>query len=362
MGTEAAAGLVECGARRIVLVGRRAELDPAVAQRLQSAGSPEPVEIHYLSRDLSDFDEVSRLAHEVRQFGELRGLVHSAGVVDDGSLAAMTAERLNNTFGPKAVAAVALDQAFTDCELDFFIIFSSAAGLLGSPGQSNYSAANAAADAVALARCARGKAGLSINWGAWSGRGIAAEAIPADSLSQSRLIEMIDPDQGRELFKRLLGRQGSLMMFPGKLEALVQFYPSHAGLSLLADLTAGTLAQVRGGRTSEQLYERPDMVVEYVAPRTEIEAAIVGIWQRAIGMSGIGVRDELFALGGDSVFASQILALVNKKYKIQIDPEEAYELFTIEKLATAVERKLFALVENMDDETVAALLAQGGAE
>jgi acyl carrier protein len=98
--------------------------------------------------------------------------------------------------------------------------------------------------------------------------------------------------------------------------------------------------------------------VEHVAPRTEIERAIVSIWQRAIGMAGIGVKDELFALGGDSVFASQILGLVNKKYGIQIHPEEAYELFTIEKLAEAVEIKLINLIDSMDEDEIAAALEQ----
>ena len=81
------------------------------------------------------------------------------------------------------------------------------------------------------------------------------------------------------------------------------------------------------------------------------------MWQRAMGMTGIGVQDELFALGGDSVFASQILGLVNKHYGIRIPAEEAYELFTVEKLSAAVESHLLTKVEALDDNAAAEILS-----
>jgi myxalamid-type polyketide synthase MxaE and MxaD len=359
LGVEAAIGLIECGARRIVLVGRKSEPREDILQRIRASAKGESLDLGYVSCDVADCQQVHVLREKLLALGPIRGIVHAAGVLDDGSLLSMSKEKIARVMAPKSSAAIWLHQAFADQPLDHFVVFSSAAAILGSPGQSNYCAANAFLDGFVSARRAQGLPALSISWGAWSQLGMAADAETSKSLvARSRLVEMIAPEQGREVFKHLLGSNGQIMVFPTSLSALVQFYPSHAGLSLLSGIVAAKVHEVRGSRKTEQLYDRPDLAVEYVAPRTEIERAIVSIWQRAIGMAGIGVKDELFALGGDSVFASQILGLVNKKYGIQIHPEEAYELFTIEKLAEAVEIKLINLIDSMDEDEIAAALEQ----
>jgi hypothetical protein len=105
---------------------------------------------------------------------QLRGIIHAAGVLDDGVLVQQNWQRFSGVMTPKVAGAWNLHQLSQDLPLDFFVCFSSTSALLGSPGQSNYVAANAFIDALAQYRQGLGLAGLSINWGPWSGIGMAA--------------------------------------------------------------------------------------------------------------------------------------------------------------------------------------------
>merc|ERR1712054_760878 len=107
----------------------------------------------------------------------IRGILHSAGVLDDATIENQSLERFEKVFLPKVNGAWNLHECTMamNIELDFFVFFSSIASLLGSPGQSNYAAANAALDGLAHYRRSLGLAGVSIQWGAWTAAGMAAE-------------------------------------------------------------------------------------------------------------------------------------------------------------------------------------------
>ncbi len=105
----------------------------------------------------------------------LRGVIHSAGVLDDGALVQQNWERFQTVFAPKVDGGYLLDALTRHLPLDFFVLFSSASAVLGSPGQSNHAAANAFLDALAYHRRGLGLPALSINWGVWDQIGAAAE-------------------------------------------------------------------------------------------------------------------------------------------------------------------------------------------
>ncbi|MDH3602014.1 MAG: beta-ketoacyl reductase, partial [Candidatus Tectomicrobia bacterium] len=107
----------------------------------------------------------------------LRGVVHAAGGLDDGVLQQQTWERFARVLAPKVWGAWHLHTLTRDMPLDFFVLFSSAASLLGAPGQGNYAAANAFLDALAHYRRAHGLLGVALNWGAWAEVGMAAKRI-----------------------------------------------------------------------------------------------------------------------------------------------------------------------------------------
>ena len=125
--------------------------------------------------DVSDTGQMTRLLAQVAaQMPRLRGVVHAAGIVDDGLLAEQDMRRFARVMAPKVRGSWNLHELTAHLALDFFIGFSSGAALLGSPGQSNYAAANSFVDALAHLRRSRGQHALSIDWGSWSEVGMAA--------------------------------------------------------------------------------------------------------------------------------------------------------------------------------------------
>ncbi|RJO70846.1 amino acid adenylation domain-containing protein [Nocardia panacis] len=171
LGLETARLLVERGARHLVLVGRSApgpEAEAAIAE-LRDGGARVRVE----SVDIASAAAVTAcLAAISAESPPLRGVLHLAGVLDDGVLAGQSAERFAKVLAAKAIGAWHLHRLTED--LDFFVLFSSVSSALGTPGQANYAAANAFLDGLASYRRGLGLPGLAIQWGSWAEKGMSA--------------------------------------------------------------------------------------------------------------------------------------------------------------------------------------------
>jgi acyl transferase domain-containing protein/acyl carrier protein len=173
LGLETARWMVGEGARKLVLVGRRAPDRDAAAilHELTLEGAQIAVE----KCDVSEAGQVDEMLRRVSEsMPPLRGIVHAAGGLDDGTIEQQTWSRFARVSAPKVLGAWNLHQRTLSLELDFFVLFSAAATLIGSPGQGNYAAANAFLDALAHYRRSIGLPALSINWGAWSETGMAS--------------------------------------------------------------------------------------------------------------------------------------------------------------------------------------------
>ncbi|MFJ9151062.1 type I polyketide synthase [Streptomyces sp. NPDC102270] len=155
------------GVRHLVLAGRRgpaAEGAGELAAELTALGA----NVTVTAVDVADRTELAALIDAVPAEHPLTAVVHSAGVLDDGVLTALTPSRLDAVLRPKLDAALHLDELTRDLDLAAFVLFSSAAGVLGNPGQGNYAAANAALDALAARRHDLGLPAVSVAWGYWS--------------------------------------------------------------------------------------------------------------------------------------------------------------------------------------------------
>jgi acyl transferase domain-containing protein/NADPH:quinone reductase-like Zn-dependent oxidoreductase/acyl carrier protein len=153
-------------ARRLVLVSRRgaqAEGAEVLADDLRSHGC----EVDIVACDVADRSQVQRLIARQPADRPLTGVFHAAGLLDDGVVTALDAERLERVMRPKVDAAVHLHELTRHLDLSEFVLFSSATAAVGSPGQGNYAAANAFLDALAARRRAEGLPGLSLAFGVW---------------------------------------------------------------------------------------------------------------------------------------------------------------------------------------------------
>ena len=191
------------GVRHLVLTSRRgleSEGAGELVQRLSDLGA----EVEIVGCDVSDRGQVKGLLDGIDQEHPLGAVVHAAGVLDDGVIESLTEERVSDVLAPKVDGAWNLHEMTRGMDLQAFILFSSFAGTLGSPGQASYAAANVFLDALASQRQAQGLPALSLAWGPWAQVGGMADSLgEIDSARlQSLGMNSLTAEQGLELFDR----------------------------------------------------------------------------------------------------------------------------------------------------------------
>ncbi|MEV0299377.1 type I polyketide synthase [Nocardia sp. NPDC050710] len=178
--------VVEHGVRSLLLVSRSGSQADGVASlcaELERLGA----HVRVVACDVTDADAVARLLSEVPAQWPLTGVIHAAGVLDDGVIASLTPPRLDAVLAPKVDAAWHLHEATADLDLTAFVVFSSISGTVGGPGQGNYAAANAFLDGLVARRRAQGLAGQSLAWGMWArSSGMAGQLGETDVARMSR--------------------------------------------------------------------------------------------------------------------------------------------------------------------------------
>ncbi|WP_424097232.1 SDR family NAD(P)-dependent oxidoreductase [Moorena producens] len=257
LGLQVARWLVAQGAQHLVLIGRSAPSEMAMEtiQELEQAGS----QISVLSGDISNQQDTVRIMKQIQgSLPPLKGVIHAAGVLDDGLLQQMSWQQFTKVMAPKVAGTWYLHQLTLDLPLDFFVCFSSMASMLGSPGQGNYAAANGFMDALAHHRRGQGLPGLSINWGPWAAAGMAARlASGHHNRMQSQGIVAIEPEQGMQALGSLLsGSQSQVGVFPINWSRFVSQLPSGQKMPFLEALIS-SVTETKNEQLLEQLKAAP---------------------------------------------------------------------------------------------------------
>lgn len=263
LGLELARWLVDGGAGTVVLAGRSVETAQTAASlnSLRARGA----RVISVQVDVCQPAQVEALIRRIEHSEHpLAGLFHLAGVLKDQTLLDVSAASLRTVLLPKVLGAWNLHQ-YAPADLDFFVLYSSAASLFGSPGQASYCAANAFLDALAHMRIQRGQVGMSIQWGAFAEVGMAAQEGRGRHVSRHGL-GSLSIEQGHRILQTLLGRpQPVVGVLRMNARQWIESIPSAAGLPFFRDLAklAGSeplgntarqlLAQLRSARPAERL-------------------------------------------------------------------------------------------------------------
>lgn len=232
--------MVDQGARSLVLCGRSAPSGDAIPalEAMRATGA----RVEAIRADVSDADDVARMFGEIdRDWAPLAGVVHSAGVLADGMLASLDRAAFHKVMAPKVNAAWLLHEATKDRELDHFVLFASASGLLGMPGQGNYAAANAFLDALAHARRAMGLPAMSIDWGSWGEVGLAAaESNRGERLAFRGLAPMTNAGAAEAYGMVVTAPAAQVGIMPFQPRQWREFYLTADESPFLNELTADT--------------------------------------------------------------------------------------------------------------------------
>jgi acyl transferase domain-containing protein/acyl carrier protein len=251
LGLETARWMAGQGARNLVLIGRRppdSEVKSALADLIRNG-----VRIAVESCDVSNTVELTGiLSWMAGSMPPLRGIFHAAGVLDDGMIVQQTWSRFENVLAPKVRGAWNLHRLTLPLDLDFFVLFSAAAALIGSAGQANYAAANAFMDALAHHRKARGLPALSVDWGAWAQAGMAARLATKDARRWTdRGLRSIPLGEGMaKLGEMLTGSRAQIVAAPIDWSRMFTRTASGQLPSLFADVidASRTAVAIDGGK------------------------------------------------------------------------------------------------------------------
>ncbi|MFF1926563.1 KR domain-containing protein, partial [Streptomyces sp. NPDC058221] len=202
------------GVKKLLLLSRRGPTADGMAElqrELAEAGASAEV----LACDAADRDALA----QVLDGRGLTAVIHAAGVLDDGVLEALSASRFDTVLRPKVDAAWNLHELTRNHDLAAFVLFSSAAGILGNAGQANYAAANTFLDALAQSRRAEGLPGLSLAWGLWATNStMTAELTDTDARRIARLgVESLTQTEGLALLDKAVGDDHDGLLIPIRL-------------------------------------------------------------------------------------------------------------------------------------------------
>jgi acyl transferase domain-containing protein/acyl carrier protein/phospholipid N-methyltransferase len=302
LGLQVAQWLVEQGARHLVLVGRSVPSPTAhlALQRLAQLGA----DVTVAQADVADFATLEAVFAAIPAKFPLAGVIHAAGVLDDGILRQQNWARFATVSSPKVQGAWHLHQLTQGLPLDFFVLFSSDTSLLGNGGQANHAAANAFLDGLARYRQAQGLVALSINWGAWAEIGAAAQRNIAAQIERKGM-GVITPEQGIAALAALLHRARAQSIAQVGVTSIdwSKFLPSDVPPPpFLRYFKQKVTKQIPKQTMQQQLHHAAD-------PYALLTELTLNLVTQTLGWSSsaaVGVEQGFFELGMDSLMSLEL--------------------------------------------------------
>ncbi|REK71362.1 SDR family NAD(P)-dependent oxidoreductase [Paenibacillus paeoniae] len=369
LGQLVAKWMIERGARRLILVGREklpprafwrdAERDNrSMAKRIAVVRSLEAMgaSVHVAGIDIADANQLAEFVrtYELEGWPSIRGIIHAAGVAKPQLLVQMTKGQFNDVLQPKVSGAWNLHRQFVDEPLDFFVLFSSLASVVVSPGQANYSAGNAFLDALAHHRRSLGLPAVSINWGPWGEIGMATQLDLVEFFG-NRGFHPMSNAQGLEALEQLLGQrlvQATVLaadwpvvaeknfpmgIAPIMLERLSAQTEEDRGTSALAGNHTGIRAQLEGAADAGERYH---LLEQYLL---EVVSDIL-----RINRSQLLPEQPLSLWGLDSMMAIEMKNRIERNLGTSVAVVELLKGSSVSQLTVMLSSQLAVEIKELD--------------
>ncbi len=334
LGLELARWLAKRGAGHLVLTSRRGpdESARAVIEAIEATGS----KVHVMTGDVSRADEVSRVLATLRDaLPPLRGVVHTAAVVRDRTLARVEEPDFWAPLEPKVIGAWNLHRATRDLALDFFALYSSQVAALGALGQAVYGAGNAFLDALARSRVAAGLPGTSVQWGTFAGVGMTTALADQGARLSALGFAAFSPAEAGELLGRALAQpQPVIGVARLSLRRWIEAHPQASGSPRLAELlqerSSSTGASSEGrARVAELMAASAD------EQRARAESLVVELLSRVLRIPPARIdRGEPFSsVGLDSLMSLELRGRLERALDLRLPPTLCFTYPTVMSLA-----------------------------
>lgn len=275
--------------------------------------------------DITNLEALKKVIEQsIERLEKINGVIHTAGVAISGVMQTKTKDSIQEIFAPKIIGTTNLIHVFKEIPLDFVVLKSSISALLGGFGQIDYAAANAFLDTVAISNLfKKAKFVMSINWNTWRDVGIAARNHKEGKMSFIGKGNDISPEEGKKIFLEVLQGESSQV-------GISRININDTLESLVPNLTI-----------SSQKFSRDKLptLKTYSAPTNELESTLLGLWQNSLGIDGLGVEDDFFALGGHSLQAIKLIEKINNTFDCHLPMTQIYSSPTIRELGTVIADK-----------------------
>ncbi|NJM22819.1 MAG: type I polyketide synthase [Richelia sp. SM1_7_0] len=348
LGLVVARWMIDKGARNLVLTTRRGITNDTQQQilQLEQAGA----KVLVVKADVSQLEDVAEILTKIKtSHPPLKGIIHAAGVLDDGLLLQQTWQRFEEVMAAKVRGSWNLHHLTQDIPLDCFVCFSSVAALLGSPTQGNYAAANAFMDTLVNYRRKQGKPGLSINWGAWGEVGMAAKL---DIRHQQRItasgFSTIAPQQALQILGDLLTQDATQVgVTPINWMKFIQQFSPGSQPPLVNNFVSQTPAKVTEESSTQHLELLHQLQETIISERenlliARIQDEVVKVLQFDSSFRP-NPRTGFFDMGMDSLMSMELKNQLEKMVGNSLPSTLTFEYSTIEALAQYLLDKVISL-------------------
>lgn len=332
----------------------------ACIEEIERSGS----EVLVLKGDVAVAEQMQGIKKQIlEKLGPVNGIIHSAMVVDGAVIGRRTPQWDEKVLAPKVTGTLVLDSVFDDQPLDFILLCSSIASYNNSIGETGYCAGNIFQDTYARLKQLQNQnrpVVISVNWDAWQDVGQTVRSVESLNKRYNQdfkyiLAHGIRPHEGAEAMDRILGLEGefsNIAVYTRDISALYRNNAENLAKRTTPDQrdapkSIQTTAGIAGG-TSGIRHKRPQLKAQYKEPSNDMERVLANIFSMFFGYDRVGILDDFFELGGDSLKATMLISRIHKELDVRIPLSFLFESPNIEAVARFIRERDVSKYQGME--------------